>query len=158
MNVNIMASEGTATHELNFRRHFAAPPAKVFAAWTDPALLVGWWGPEGMNVPEYDIDLREGGAWRTVMQNSEGGQHIVGGTYREIDPPRRLVMTWAWEEGGTPGPATLIEIDLEPDGHGTMMSFRHSGFEVEDWAHRHSHGWASSLSCLDAFIAEGNLK
>ena len=41
-------------------RIFNAPRERVFAAWTDPEMLVRWWGPEGHHIPESTIDVREG--------------------------------------------------------------------------------------------------
>ena len=65
--------EGTAEDRtLVIERVFKAPPEKVFKAWTDPAILVKWWGPEGFTTPEQKMDVREGGAWRTVMVSAQG--------------------------------------------------------------------------------------
>jgi uncharacterized protein YndB with AHSA1/START domain len=157
MSEGIVAEKSAGVHELTIERRFAAPPQKVFAAWTDPALLAGWFGPGEMTCPEVELDVREGGRWRTVMLETGGTRHIVAGTYVEIDPPRRLVMTWAWEQGGAFGNETLVEIDLEADGDGTLMHFRHSGFETVGAVEMHSHGWGATWPCLDAFIAEGKL-
>ena len=55
------------------------------------------------------------------------------------------------------GLAPSIEIVFEPDGDGTMMHFRHSGFETENAAAMHGQGWESTWRCLDTFIAEGGL-
>ena len=57
---------------LQLDRLIAAPPEQVFDYWTDPALLVRWWGPEGADVPAHDIDMREGGTWRTTMRLASG--------------------------------------------------------------------------------------
>lgn len=54
-------------------------PHEVYRAFTDPAQLVQWWGPEGNIVPECSMDVTVGGAWRTVMVSSEGVQNIVSG-------------------------------------------------------------------------------
>ena len=107
-------SAGKADRTLVIERVFKAPPDKVFAAWTDPAILVKWFGPEGFSVPEHSLDVREGGAWRTVMVSPKGEPHTASGVYREIAPPRRLVMTWAWDQedgkrGHEPDPPGRVE-------------------------------------------------
>ena len=52
------------------------------------------------------IDGRPGGAWRMVMQSSDGSQFKVGGVYRELQRPDRVAYTWQWEEGPMAGAAT----------------------------------------------------
>jgi uncharacterized protein YndB with AHSA1/START domain len=76
-------------------RSFAAPRERVFRAFTAPSQLAKWWGPKGFTVPACTLEVRVGGAWRTVMRSPEGKDHIVSGVYREITPPARLVFTWA---------------------------------------------------------------
>ncbi|MGH6904258.1 MAG: SRPBCC domain-containing protein [Geminicoccaceae bacterium] len=55
-------------------------------------------GARGFTVPACTMDVRAGGTWHTVMRAPEGKDHIVSGVYREIMPPERLVLTWAWEK------------------------------------------------------------
>jgi uncharacterized protein YndB with AHSA1/START domain len=90
----VAADRNEADCTLIIERVFNAPPAEVFAAWTDPAILTRWWGPEGHSTPECDMDVRPGGAWRTKLIGPDG-DHIVSGVYREIAPPSRLVFTGA---------------------------------------------------------------
>ena len=96
--------------ELHLERLIAAPPERVFALWTEPELLAKWWWPAGYDVPALKIDVRPGGHWRTSLRNSEGQLVTVSGAYRTIEPPRRLVFTWAWEdEHGARGQETEIK-------------------------------------------------
>lgn len=157
MNEGDLSAGGSSDFHLHIDRKFNAPPDKVFAAWTNPELMAAWFGPHDMTVPEIELDLRVGGDWRLVMEHTEGGRRIVGGTYREIDPPRCLTFTWAWRTDGTPGNESLVEIEFEADGDGTMMYFHHSGFESENASNLHVGGWTSGLECLEKFIAEGKL-
>ena len=137
-------------------RVFKAPPERVFAAWTHPAILVKWWGPQGYHTPECAMDMREGGAWRTVMRNAEGAAHIVSGVYREIAPPHRLVLTWGWEqEDGSRGPETTVELDFEPAPDGTRLRLRQHVFNTTENRDGHRMGWTSGLDKLDALLAAG---
>ncbi|HWH51505.1 MAG TPA: SRPBCC domain-containing protein [Gemmatimonadaceae bacterium] len=78
--------------ELVITRTFDAPRAIVWAAFTDPKHLPNWHtGPDGFTMPVCEIDLRPGGRWRYVWRNRTGREFEVAGTYREVDPPRRLV-------------------------------------------------------------------
>ncbi|MEQ8698544.1 MAG: SRPBCC domain-containing protein [Bauldia litoralis] len=142
-----------ADRTLVVERVFKAPPETVFAAWTDPEILVQWWGPEGFHTPERGMDVRQGGAWRTVMRNAEGEPHAVSGVYHEITPSRRLVMTWGWEEpDGSRGHETLVELTFEPTEDGTRLKLVQRLFETTEGRDRHNMGWASSLDCLEQFL------
>jgi uncharacterized protein YndB with AHSA1/START domain len=136
---------------LRLEREFKAPPARVFAAFTDPALLAQWWGPEGMSCPVCEIDLRIGGRWRTCIRG-EQGEHWVSGVYREIAPPRRLAFTWAWEENGVRGHETMVEIDFAPAGHNTRIVLTQREFESAEQCDNHNKGWTSAFACLDPFL------
>ena len=88
---------------LRLERVFDAPPERVYAAWTDPALLRRWWAAEpGWTTPEATTDVRVGGAYRLSMQGTDGILRTVAGEYLEVDPPRRLVYTWKWVSHAIP--------------------------------------------------------
>ena len=144
----------TDDRTLVIERVFKAPPEQVFAAWTDPKILVGWWGPEGHHMPECAMDVREGGEWRTVMQNQSGETHTVSGVYREITPPKRLVMTWAWQQpDGSRGHETMVELSFEPTPGGTRLRLVQRVFANVEQRDNHRMGWSSSLDKLDALVA-----
>lgn len=142
-----------ADRTLVIERVFKASPEKVFNAWTDPAILIRWWGPEGFETPECEMDVRAGGSWRTTMISPKGDGHTVSGIYREISPPTRLVMTWGWEQDGERGHETVIEITFEPVSSGTKMRLVQSVFESQNARDMHSEGWNSTLNDLERILA-----
>lgn len=147
-----MASDASsaADRTLVMERVFSATPERVFQAWTDPAVLARWWGPETYRTPEPEMDVRPGGHWRTVMAGPKGESHTVSGVYRTIEPPRRLVMTWGWEEAdGTRGHETVVEVTLEPVPEGTRLRLVQRIFETPERAQSHTMGWTSSFNELD---------
>ena len=147
-------TEATAARTLVMERTFRATPQRVFEAWTDPAVLARWWGPETYKTPEPEMDVRPGGAWRTVMTGPAGERHTVSGVYREIEPHHRLVMTWGWEqEDGTRGHETIVEVTLEPAPEGTKLRLVQSIFETPEQAQSHTMGWTSSFNDLDRLFA-----
>jgi uncharacterized protein YndB with AHSA1/START domain len=143
---------------LRLSRSFAAPRDRVFRAFTAPAQLVKWWGPEGFTVPACTMDVRAGGTWQTVMRSPEGKDHIVSGVYREIIPPKRLVFTWAWEEDGARGHETLVTIELLEAPGGTRLELTHEVFESEERRERHRHGWSGCFDCLEQALAAGAIE
>lgn len=144
------ASASAADRTLVVERDFPATPQRVFAAWTDPTVLVQWWGPEGMSAPECEMDVRPGGSYRTSMASPKGDRHIVSGVYQVIEPPNRLVFTWAWEEeSGSRGHETVVEIALHPIEGGTRLRLTQRLFQSVEQCGAHRMGWESSFNDLD---------
>ncbi|MGY4690983.1 SRPBCC family protein [Salibacterium sp. K-3] len=82
--------------ELVITRIFDLPVELVWKAWTDPELVMKWWGPEHFTSPSCKIDLREGGRYLFCMRSPEnlGGQDSFStGTYTKIIPQERLEFT-----------------------------------------------------------------
>jgi uncharacterized protein YndB with AHSA1/START domain len=157
MNVATRELENEAMAEsentLVIERKFAATPERVFAAFTDAAVIKNWFGPESMEVPEADMDVRVGGSYRIRMQSISGDEdHTVAGVYREIDPPNRLSFTWAWQGDEMPGVETLVTLDFAAAGTGTLMTLTQEGFENTTFRDHHNEGWSSSFNCLDAVL------
>ena len=143
------------TRVLRLSRSFVAPRERVFRAFTTPAQLVKWWGPAGFTVPACTMDVRAGGAWHTVMRSPDGQDHVVSGVYREITPPERLVLTWAWQEDGARGHETIVTIELFETPGGTRLELTQEAFATADSRDRHSHGWSSSFDCLEQALRDG---
>lgn len=117
----------------------AAPVDVVWACWTDPDRLVRWMGSEAV------IDLRPGGDVRIAYGNGA----VMLGSVLEVEPPRRLVFTWGWEDPAElvrPG-ASRVEVDLEEVPDGTRVRVRHLGLPAAE-AESHGEGWDHFLGRL----------
>lgn len=136
--------------ELRITRSFDAPAALVFKAWTQAEHLVRWLGPLGFAAREVELDCREGGRWRACISAPEHGDSWMGGTYREVSPPNRLVFTFAWESTGF---ETLVTIDLEAVAGRTVMTFHQAPFVSVDSRDSHDGGWRSSFDRLAQHLA-----
>jgi uncharacterized protein YndB with AHSA1/START domain len=133
---------------LTIRRRLNAPPAKVYAAWTDPQKVKRWWGPrEADETVHVEADVRVGGRFRFVMHGSGGERHDVGGVYREVVPDERLVFTWAWHT--TPERESLVTVSFESDGDGTILRLTHEQFFDEAARDGHLEGWSGALDRLE---------
>jgi len=133
---------------LHLSRTFPAPREKVFRAWTDPAELKKWFGPEGYSTPIAEVDLRVGGQYRLGMMKLPDGQALyVVGTYREIRPPEKLVYTWRWEATPELG-ETLVTVEFHDRGGSTEVSLTHELFPTDKARSDHEKGWSSILSQL----------
>ncbi len=151
MTTDTAAPTATDTPELRITRTLNAPQERVFAAWTDPAQLARWWGPKSFTLPAMEADIRPGGQWRACIRSPEGQDHWMGGTYKEIDPPERLVFSFAWEEPDALD--TLITVTLKADGARTRLTFHQTPFRTTESRDSHMGGWTSCLERLDDFLA-----
>jgi uncharacterized protein YndB with AHSA1/START domain len=100
--------------EIAMTRVFDAPRSLVFDAWTKPELLKRWLGVRGgWTFAVCEVDLRVGGAYRFVWRGPTGAEMGMGGIYREIVRPERLVATEkfdeAWYEGEALDTTTFVE-------------------------------------------------
>ena len=146
-----MATNVAVIPSLTIKRHFDAPPAKVFAAWTDAEKVKRWMGPGEIKAVAAEIDPRKGGHYRWVMKRPDGEEFDVGGVYREVVPNEKLVFTWAWKS--TPERESLVTVLLKSDGDGTLMTLTHEQFFDDDARDRHNQGWEGALLKMEKYLA-----
>jgi uncharacterized protein YndB with AHSA1/START domain len=108
--------------EIVVTRVFDAPRRLVFDAYTKPALVKTWLlGPDGWSMPVCEIDLRVGGKYRYVWKNDADGREMgMGGIYREVVAPERIVSTEVFDEAWYPGEAVDAIVLIERDGKTTL--------------------------------------
>jgi len=105
---------------IHIEREFDAPRDLVFATFTNPDLIPEWWGPRGTTTEVDEMDVRTGGNWRFIGQDSDGNRTAFRGTYREVTPPERIVQTFEWE--GMPGYVSLETATFEDLGDRTKVT------------------------------------
>ncbi len=148
-----MMTTAAERFELHQQRFIRAPRDKVFDAFVTEAALKAWKCPRGMTVPQAHADAHEGGAWRVTMLARDGTRFEVGGVYRELRRPTRLVYTFQWQDGGAlPGIPTLVEVDFIDRDGGTELRLRHTGFTDAAQRDSHGQGWSSSLNRLTDLV------
>jgi uncharacterized protein YndB with AHSA1/START domain len=109
--------------QIHITRDFAAPQHLVYRAVTEPELVRRWWNAKRGEVTVCEIDLREGGKWRYVMQTPDGLEVAFHGEYREIVPTERVVTTEVFE--GAPDAesnATVNTMTLKQRGEATTIT------------------------------------
>lgn len=104
--------------EVVMTREFDAPRELVFEAWTSCEHIPHWFGPRGTEIPVCEIDLRPGGAWRFVLRSPDGREMGMGGVYKEIEQPDRLVSTESFDD--YPGESLNTMTLTEKDGKTTL--------------------------------------
>jgi uncharacterized protein YndB with AHSA1/START domain len=139
---------------LTISRVIAASPEKLYDAWTNPEVMLKWWGPEGVTVPEHRLDIRVGGGWKTTMLQPTGNRVVCSGVYRLLDRPRRVAMTWAWTQpDGQRGHETVVDVSFEKVERGTRMTLVQKTFANAEQEALHNQGWTSSLDKLEGMFA-----
>ena len=114
--------------EVKVVRSFKAPPSLVYRAWTEPGLVRRWLlGPPGWSMPVCEMDVRVGGRFRWRWRNDQDGKEFgFAGTFREVQPPSRLVHTEAYDPGsvggGYPGAEAIVTVTLADDGGVTTVT------------------------------------
>lgn len=119
--------------EVLFSRVFDAPLARVWKAWTDPAEIKKWWGPDNVTIPECEIDLRVGGRIYIVMEAGEAmGQYKgmlwpMDGTFTAVEPMTKLsYAVHAWTKGAeaTTQIEQTQELTFSEEGGKTKMELK----------------------------------
>jgi uncharacterized protein YndB with AHSA1/START domain len=127
-----------------------ASAERIFAALTDPAQRVKWWGLKGRFETEHmESDLRAGGRWMMRGTGMRGKPFEVHGVYKTVNRPRLLAFTWLpdWDEEAT---ETLVQFDLDERDGVTTVRLTHSGFKSQGSRDRHQ-GWPQVLSWLKGY-------
>jgi uncharacterized protein YndB with AHSA1/START domain len=139
--------------KLTLTRIFDAPPALVFAAWTEPRHLSQWSAPRGFTIPVNKGELKPGGKWRACMVTPEGAKLWLGGVYRKIVPGKLLVFTHAWE-GEKDAPETLVTVHFSEHPRGTKLTFTQTGFGSAESRTGHAGGWKECFDRLTELLAK----
>jgi len=149
------AQEPTHEHVLILERVFDAPRPIVWRAWTDPRLLVRWWGPHGFTVPVCEQDLRPNGEYRYCMRAPDGRDHWVWGAYHEIVEPEKLAFTWHREdeEGLRKDLNNFVTVTFTAKGQQTVLNLHHSVFQTVADRDDHRFGWTQTLDRLADCVA-----
>jgi uncharacterized protein YndB with AHSA1/START domain len=140
---------------IHIERIFDAPRDRVWAVYTDPALIPEWWGPRGTTTIVDHMDVRPGGSWRFVGRDCDGVESAFRGTYREVSPPERIVQTFEWE--GMPGHVsveTAVFEDLGEQTKVTTTSLFHTTEERDGMLHSGmERGLDETYARLDELLA-----
>jgi uncharacterized protein YndB with AHSA1/START domain len=143
--------------EIVVTRVFDAPRRLVFDAYTKPELVKRWLlGPEGWSMPVCEIDLREGGKYRYVWRNDADGQEMgMGGIFREVVPPDRILATEKFDEAWYPGEALDTITLTEQDGKTTLrQKILYNSRETRDAVLKSpmQYGMAASYDRLEGYL------
>lgn len=136
---------------VHVRRRIDAPPEVLFAAWLDAASVATWMRPGSKMHSTARIDPVVGGHFQIDMHEADQ-VYLHRGTYVEIDPPRRLVFTWA--SAATGGRDSLVTVEFTPKDGLTEVALTHEQLP-EDQVAAHTGGWTAILENLSTASLPG---
>jgi uncharacterized protein YndB with AHSA1/START domain len=134
------------TDELRVERRIAARPAAVYAYLTDSERWARWQGESA------EIEPVPGGRFRMTVANASTAE----GEFVALEPDRRVVFTWGWVgHPAVPPGSSTVEVELLPDGDGTLVRLTHRGLPPEERS-IHRAGWDHYLPRLAAAATGGD--
>jgi uncharacterized protein YndB with AHSA1/START domain len=127
--------------DLRFERLIAAPPERVFDAFTDPAGQREFYGTDAPDwVVDSNCDLRVGGVWSISFGPSRDALYHHRHVFEAIERPRRILLTTTETRLDGASFETSIEFRFEPRDGGTLMSMVQAGFPDEVLRDEHTRG------------------
>jgi uncharacterized protein YndB with AHSA1/START domain len=153
------APEPIAARTLTLNRIIDAPPARVYAAWTTPELLLQWFTPKPYETIKAELDLRPGGACNITMRSPEGQEIPNPGVYLELVPNKKLVFTDAftagWVPAGAPFMVGTITFEDAPGGKTNYTATAQHWSEASTRQHEEMGfhaGWGAAAEQLNALV------
>jgi len=142
------AEQPTATR-LHLEKFLGVPQDRVFAAFVDAEQLRRWWGPAGFAVPRLQFDAVEGMDYRIAMQPPDGDVFHIRGNFRAVEPPRRLIFTFVYEEPDPDDQETLVTLTFESADLGTRVILEQGPFKTTARLNLHRDGWTDTFERLE---------
>ena len=140
---------------LEIVRFINVPADRVYDAWTDPAQLRRWFGPENVRTRKITADVRVGGKYRWDLTSPEGEEMSAFGEYKELVPGKKIVFTWQWDDDEAwENRTSIVAIELFERWGGTELRLRHEQLPSQESRDRHNEGWNSLLDRLEQFVSK----
>lgn len=136
------------------KRAYAAPPARVFAAWADPRLKATWFCEPGA---EYQLDFRVGGQEVNRDGTPGGPGYTSVADYRDIVENERIVYTYELHAGLELASVSLTTVTFALAGAGTELTLTEqiAALDGRDTAGARERGMGSLLSRLGDQLVQG---
>lgn len=150
-----MSTKTAEKTSLEISRFINAPPARVYKAWTDPVELQRWFGPENVRTINFAAEVRVGGKYCWSLVNQDGEEMSCRGEYRELQPGKKIVFTWKWDDDEAwEGRNSVVTIELSDRDGGTEVKLTHEQLPSEASRDRHNEGWNNVLDRLEKFVSK----
>jgi uncharacterized protein YndB with AHSA1/START domain len=145
-------TQRSAVHDtFTIERTYPAPPARVFAAWSEPDAKRRWFG----SAREHELDFRVGGAERLVAR-MESAVYTYDARYQDIVADERIVYSYDMHRDDDRISVSLTTVELTPSGDGTLLRYTEQGVYLDghDTAAQREHGTRELLEALASQFTE----
>jgi len=131
---------------------FHSPVEMVWRAWTEPSLVLKWFGsnPNGKGL-RAKMDIRTGGYFEISFWDSDFTEHTCSGIYSIVEKNRRLAFSWSWKS--EPGVESLVEVVLSGHDQSTNMHFSHANVGHAS-IHNYFKGWQDTFRKLEYVLSQ----
>ena len=152
-----------ATETVEIKHQYNASLKQVFTAWSDPDALGHWFGPHSHKCKVEKYDFRVDGYYQIRMipvtedtdcAGDSNKDSVCAGTFVEIIPDQKIVMTFGWIENGGDIDNTLLTVIFAEANGKTEITLIHERLPNKPAADAHRGGWEGSLECLETYLAE----
>ena len=114
-----------------------------------------WFGPENVQTRNLIVDARVGGEFRWDLVNPEGENMTIRGEYRELQPGKKIVFTWQWQDDEDwENHISIVTVELDDADGGTELRLAHEQLPNEESRDGHTQGWNSVLDKLAKFFSK----
>lgn len=125
----------------------SAPIENVWKAWTDPVLILDWFGsdPNGKGI-KAKMNVRPGGSFEITFRDADQTEHTCSGVYADVQEFSKLSFTWTWKSES--GVESFVTVVLTPQNNFTQMIFEHAYIGTAS-KHDYLNGWQTTFSKLE---------
>jgi uncharacterized protein YndB with AHSA1/START domain len=141
-----------STNKVQLHRVLAAPPEKVFKAFTESDAMASWLPPYGFIAKVHSMNVKEGGSYKMSFINfTTGSTHSFGGEYVEIKPNELIKYTDRFDDPNLPG-EMITTIQLKKVSCGTELIATQEGIPSAIPTELCYLGWQESLEKLKRLV------
>jgi uncharacterized protein YndB with AHSA1/START domain len=141
-----------STNKVQLHRVLAAPPEKVFKAFTESDAMAFWLPPYGFIAKVHSMNVKEGGSYKMSFINfTTGSTHSFGGEYVEIKPNELIKYTDRFDDPNLPG-EMITTIQLKKVSCGTELIATQEGIPSAIPTELCYLGWQESLEKLKRLV------
>ena len=145
------------TTKLRVTRLIKASRERVFTAWTTPADILKWFGPETCQALSAKVNLRAGGDYHFRVKSAQMGEVNLDGVFREVKWPSKLVYTWNFS--GHPKldfGESQVTVEFLDRKAATEVQITHEQLPNEEVKEDHQDGWNGCLDKLEKHLVPGS--
>lgn len=121
---DLAVTAAASDREMVITRLFDAPRELVWEAWTNPELVVKWWGPNGFTTTIQEMNVRPGGAWRHIMHGPDGTEYPNESIFKEVVKPERISFSHGGGKKGAPEASFDSTWTFSEEGDKTRVTIR----------------------------------